>query len=91
MGFLLSLFTVAMDTSLEITEKIKEYIVSDEQSLKNRLKSLGVNLEEVIEIDTGKSVSNWSNVMGVFKKDGNIYAYTNSIGSEMEANLKIFA
>ncbi len=80
-----------MDASSEIIGKSKEFIVSDENELKQQLKTLNVNLNNVINIDTNKPVTNWGDIMGVFKKDGNVFAHSKSIGSEIEANLKIFA
>jgi len=91
MGLLMTLFTTAMNTSLEVVEKAKEYIVSDKMSLKKQLQDLGVNLREVIDINTDKPVKNWDDVLGVFKKEGKIYAYSRSLNSEIKANLKMFA
>jgi len=90
MGFILSLLTTTMDASVEIIEKTKEFIVSDTNELKQQLKVLNVNLNEVINIDTNKPVRDWNNIEGVFKKEGKIFAHSSSIKSRIESGLKIF-
>ena len=87
----MSLLITTTSATLEVIEKSKEFIVSNENELKEQLRLLNVNLGEVINIDTNKPVTEWDNVMGVFKKGEIIFAHSKSIGSEIEANLKIFA
>lgn len=79
------------DVSQEVVQKTKDFFVSSEFELKNELTKRGVDIKKVIDIKTNNPVENWNNILGVFKKGENIYAYTNNLESEINASLKIFS
>lgn len=90
MSILLTMALAIADGSKEIMEKSKNILVSDEKTLKDELKKRDVNLLEVTSIDTGEKVNDWSKVRGVVKEGDQIFAFSDSIGSELNVNLSTF-
>lgn len=87
-SFLCSLMAVIKDVKDEIRNNSSKFIfVSSKKDLLTKLNKLKVNPSEVRFYDTKEKVKDWDNVGGVFKKDDNIYAYSNLIQSELDANL----
>ena len=87
-SYLSSILAIIKDVKEEVKEKNHKYIfVSSEEELLHKLKKLNVDPSEVQFLDTKEPVKDWSKVAGVFKVNNKIYAYSETIKSELSAAL----
>lgn len=87
---LLFLAGLAIDGAKEIMEKSRNIFVDNAEGMQSELRRKNINPADVVLVDTGKKVSDWGKIRGVVSRGDKIFAYGDSIGSELEANMNVF-
>jgi hypothetical protein len=86
------ILAVLKDVKEEIkADGLKYIFVSSDKALFDTLHKLRVNPSDVVFFDTKMSITDWSQVGGVFKCNGNVYAYSRDLNSELSANLSLIS